>query len=275
MEVECIDEWMNNMLPNGCFGNVGHHQCLAMGCFPADIHSFTESCLGEAALCPSGYHMENNNGSINFHCPDSEAEAHCHATFGPGFHLDPCFELGCELTSDSTYAEWCQSPEGVGVGFEEPVGPAVEGLCPEDCVLVTNGGSINFVCPDPETEDMCQATFGPDFTLHGCLHLGCFLSEDSTYMEWCEGGSCGHHEPVTDSDGLGTGGISVPTDGWQPLPLCPNGSVYKFNGQISEMQCTSRLEYDNCMKYIAHSAVDPAYGIQSAVHDCFNQFGML
>ena len=55
-----------------------------------------------------------------------------------------------------------------------------------------NHGTVNFICPDLESEAMCQATFGPNFTLHECLHLGCHLSEDSTYEEWCEGGSCGY-----------------------------------------------------------------------------------
>jgi len=232
MQGECIDAWMNNKLQNGCFGNDGHEQCLAMGCVPnSAIHSFTETCAEGNAPCPDLYHLEHNNGSINFHCPDAEAEAHCHATFGPGFHLTPCLEEGCVLTDDSTYEEWCASPSN-GIGLV--------GNCPADCNLTQNNGSVNFHCPDMESEAMCHATFGPNFTLHECLTFGCVLTEESTYQEWCEGGSCGY------PDGNGTGGTGA---GDSP---CPSGMTLQNNGGMINFLCPDADAEANCQATFGH-----------------------
>ena len=183
MQGACIDAWMHNKLENGCFGNFGHEQCLEMGCVPNNgIHTFTESCL-EDGPCPHLYHLENNGGTINFNCPDADAEATCTSTFGPVFQLTSCLEVGCVLTSDSTYEEWCVSPDETTNAGD---------VCPSDCNLVHNQGTVNFICPDMESEAMCQATFGPNFTQYHCLSLGCVMDPSATYQEWCEGGSCGY-----------------------------------------------------------------------------------
>ena len=122
---------MNNKLQNGCFGNFGHEQCLVMGCIPnSGIHTFTETCAEGNAPCPYPYHLESNGGSISFNCPDQLAEDHCVATFGPNFHMSPCLELGCVLTDDSTYEEWCVSSEEVS---NDEVG--IGSVCPSDCYL--------------------------------------------------------------------------------------------------------------------------------------------
>ena len=46
-----------------------------------------------------------------------------------------------------------------------------------------NNGSVNFICPDQDTESQCFATFGPDFTMETCLDLNCVF--DGTYKETC------------------------------------------------------------------------------------------
>ena len=235
---------MNNKLQNGCFGNYGHEQCLAMGCIPnSGIHTFTETCAEGNAPCPYPYHLESNGGSISFNCPDQLAEDHCVATFGPDFPgMSPCLELGCVLTDDSTYEEWCVSPEEVGTGS----------VCPSDCYLQNHIVAINFICPDQETEDMCTATFGPNFTLDECLHLGCHLSEDSTYEEWCEGGSCGYPNG-NGNGGTGTDGGAVPVPGPDGCPpgfeLHQSGNMIMFNcpDNDSEIQCISTYGPDFTM----------------------------
>ena len=211
-----------------------------MGCIPnSGIHTFTETCAEGNAPCPYPYHLESNGGSISFNCPDAEAEDHCIATFGPDFHMSPCLELGCVLTDDSTYEEWCVSSEEVS---DDEVG--IGSVCPSDCYLQNHIGVINFICPDQETENMCTATFGPNFTLDECLHLGCHLSEDSTYEEWCEGGSCGYPDG-NGTGGTGTDGGAVPVPGPDGCPpgfeLHQSGNMIIFNcpDYDSEIQCQS------------------------------------
>ena len=253
MQGACIDAWMYNKLENGCFGNAGHEQCLEMGCVPnSGIHTFTETCL-EDGPCPHLYHLDNNGGTINFICPDADLEAQCTSTFGPGFNLIPCLELGCVLSSDSTYVEWCVSP---GENFDD-----AGGICPSDCYLVHNQGSVNFICPDMESEAMCQATFGPNFTFHECLNLGCHLSEDSTYQEWCEGGSCGFPDDIgtggtgtggTGTGGTGTGGTGTGgTDGGpNPAPGpdgCPSGFEFIQTGTTVSFDCPDADSESQCV----------------------------
>ena len=236
MQGECIDAWMNNKLQNGCFGNAGNEECLAMGCIPnSAIHTFTETCAGGNAPCPDPYHLEHNNGSVNFLCPDAEAEVNCQATYGPDFHMGPCLEQGCVLSDDSTYEEWCASPSH---------GTGLVGNCPSDCNLMQNNGYINFHCPDQESEAMCHATFGPNFTLNECLHLGCVLTEDSTYQEWCEGGSCGY--PGGNGTGGGGGGTGGTGTGGSPHDPCPSGMTIQNNGGVINFVCPDADAEANC-----------------------------
>ena len=243
---------MNNQLENGCFGNVGNQKCLEMGCIPnSGIHTFEETCSGGDSPCPDKYHLEHNNGSINFNCPDAEAEAHCQATFGPGFHLAPCLEQGCVLTDDSTYQEWCKSPEEV---FDDEIGiGGPNDPCPADCYLNHNYGTVNFHCPDLESEQMCHATFGPNFTLNECLSFGCVMTDDSTYQEWCEGGSCGYPDGTgtggTGTGGTGTGGTGTGGTGGSP---CPTGMTLQHNSGSINFECPDAEAEANCQATFGH-----------------------
>ena len=145
LQGECIEAWMNNVLPNGCYGNIGSDYCLSIGCVPnTGIHTFSETCASNGP-CPDGSTLQNNQGTVNFECPDAVTEDNCWATFGPDFHLAPCLELGCVLSDGTTYEEWCETtdPSDGGTGITTP-GP---NGCPSDCKLM-HSGSINFICPD-------------------------------------------------------------------------------------------------------------------------------
>ena len=121
--------------------------------------------------------------------------------------------------------------------------------CPSGFELHQSGNMIMFNCPDYDSEIQCNSTYGPDFTMYTCLSLGCILDSSSDWQEWCKPSN---YSPTTDASYTVpyTGTADAPTDSWEPLPLFPKWSNYKFDGQVDaiDWQCPTDADHQwyNC-----------------------------
>ena len=278
-----------------------------------------------ASGCPEGYSIQGNHGFISFICPDQDTEDQCHQTFGSDFFPAPCLSLGCVVSDDSTYEEWCASDDPAQT-YQILPGP---NGCPADCHFSHNYGTVEFLCPDANAEIACHSTYGPDFSQYHCLSLGCVFADDAAYKEWCEGGSCGYptdnpHSPTGCPDGtspqnnggslwfdcpdptvmdacretFSSGDYSYmlnqcialgcaqsadstyhewcegpttepPTNDWQPMPMCPDWASYNLSGHI-DWQCSSGQSDADCQSAITTALADNSPDtLQNAVHDCY------
>ena len=173
---------------------------------------------------------------------------------------------GCQPSIPSNFDESCKSGIFPGDDGWQPLP-----MCPNGTQYKQHGTIDDWGCRTGDDNDTCiggiqDATnsISLQTAVHTCVDLGCDPPID--FNESCEFTGVPPTHAPTDAP------TDAPMDSWQPLPFCPEGSQYQFIGlvEFKDWQCPSNADHEACMGFIFNVVLDLTYGVQHAVHDCYD-----